>query len=96
MEKALHNVELVIGKLYVEGFWLLQVLPPYVTYNNLSTYLSYGEAFNRQTSFVMNYRCKISYRETRNLTSYFSFPIIYQFFRYVSISINLFKNPEKF
>jgi hypothetical protein len=47
MEKALHNDELVIGKLYVEGFWLQQVLPPYVSYNNLSTYLSYGEAFNR-------------------------------------------------
>jgi len=63
MEKALHNDELVIGKLYIEGFRLLQVLPPHLSNNNLPTFLSSEVAFNRQTIFVLNYRSKMSFGE---------------------------------
>jgi len=67
MEKALHNDELVIGKLYIVGFRLLQVLPPYLTNNNLLTFLSCGVTFNRQTIFVLNCRSKMLYGERINL-----------------------------
>jgi hypothetical protein len=40
MEKAFHNDGLVIGKMYEEGFRLLQALPRYLPYNNLPTFLS--------------------------------------------------------